>query len=87
MLAEFQSWGYNFRVGGIVFFLAAATLGLFITVWKHVPAPKGANSITWHVYLMRGVAAGIAVGSAVMIGKVRYKVEFGAHCHQYLVSD
>ena len=73
MLAEFQSWGYNFRVGGIVFFLAAATLGLFITVWKHVPAPKGANAITWHVYLMRGVAAGIAVGSAVMIGKVRYK--------------
>jgi hypothetical protein len=70
LLNATQSWNWNFRVVGIFFFLVSISFGIAIASWKYVPSPKGNYKPHWFVYVLRGVLAGVAVGSAVLLSRV-----------------
>ena len=54
---------------GIAGFVCLVGLGLWIT-WIPIKAPKGKNSVTKQVLLMRGLAAATAIGIAVQFASM-----------------
>ena len=70
ILQSLHNDGVNQRPIGIVFVLAALTLGLITLFSRHVPSPKASMRVTLPMYLARGTLAGCAIGLAVGISQV-----------------
>jgi hypothetical protein len=70
LLSQLHAWQWNFRVPGVVLFVALVAFGVAISVWKHVPAPPGTHKPHWFVYVLRGILAGVAVGSAILVSRI-----------------
>ena len=62
----------NIGIAGLLLLLG---LGLWMT-WKPRPAPKGTNSVTKFVLVMRGLAAASALGVAVYLSSLGYPIIF-----------
>ena len=75
-----ETWGWNFRVSGVICFMLLVFIGLAISLWKFVPSPKGQHKPHWSVYILRGILAGIAVGGAVLASQVSSYIAGLASC-------
>ena len=61
---------------GIAGFVCLVSLGLWMT-WIPIKAPKGKNSVTKQVLLMRGLAAATAIGIAVQFASMGLPIVAG----------